>query len=298
MSTYTLGVDVGGTKIQTGLVTRSGKVVRTRRFLIQRKNKTTALASILDSIAQSINSPIRAIGVGITGLVEHPSGIVVQSPNLPDDWKRVPLQSIIKKKYKLPVVVDNDGNCAVIAEATVGAGKKKFSVLSITIGTGLGAGFVVNGKILRGSRNIIEYGHTVIADSSPRCNCGLTGHFEALVSGSAMVKLYRARTKKTKSTHDIVAGAKHADRAAKSVLRTMSHYLAVGLANSIHAYNPDVIVIGGGLSRIPILITPAISLVPQLLMDPKHQKTKIIRSRLGYDAGVIGAAFITKKKTQ
>ncbi|MBU1149301.1 ROK family protein, partial [Patescibacteria group bacterium] len=151
-------------------------------------------------------------------------------------------------------------------------------------------------KVYRGSQNIIEPGHLIIEKGGAKCKCGGVGHLESYVSGNAMVSLYKKKTGKKTSTYQIVAAAKKGERAAKSLISMMSDYLAVGLANIIYTYNPQIIVIGGGLSTVPGLINPARQKVKKLLLYPEQLKTKIVKAKTPYQSNILGAALITNQK--
>lgn len=298
MARYTLGVDVGGTKIRTGLLDRHGRVFNSQRFPLDQRNKQAALNSIIESIQSTfVRHEVSSIGIGITGLVDYKNGTVEQSPNLPRSWKKVPLKKIIERLYHVPVHVDNDAHCFALGAAHTGIGKKHHVIVALTLGTGIGAGLVINGKLFRGKSNITEFGHTTVADHSPRCSCGQFGHLEALASGQAMSALYKQRTGRYLDAFGIEAAAKRGNRAARRTITTMSHYLAIGLANAIHAYNPDLLVIGGGLSRVSLLTRPALRKVRSLLIYPQLKQTKIIIIKKLPEANVVGAALICTHST-
>lgn len=296
MNKFVLGADIGGTKVQVGLVNAQYRILATKQFPLRRRNGQEALSGIQQAVAELFSPAVKTIGVGITGVVDHKTGWSKGSVNLPHDWRQVPLKNILQKKFKVPVTIDNDAHCLALAEAIVGAGKNFKVVLSITLGTGTGSGLIVDKKIYRGAHNIMEFGHTSLSGKPPRCSCGRLGHFESLVSGPAMSKLYRALTSQTKNPFQIEGEYYLGKKLARRTLTSMSFYLAVGLANAIHAYNPDIIVLGGGLSRVKPLVRQALRHLPDLLVYPELRQTKIVVSRLGYAAGVIGAALITEHK--
>lgn len=303
MQPYTLGVDVGGTKIQVGIVNRAHRVAASGQLPNDTRSKKRAVAGIVRAVEQFFDAKkIRAIGVGITGTVDSATGTVVGAPNLPRDWRNVPLARLLTKKFKKPVRVDNDANCIAVAEAVAGRGRGHRVVLALTLGTGIGSGLVINETIYHGRLNAVEFGHTTIAADlprgragSPRCSCGRRGHFEALASGRAMQSLYRLRTGHAKSTFAITDEADAGKRPAQAVLQQMSRSLAIGLANAIQAYSPDIIVLGGGLTRVTRFIRPALRLLPAQLSLPALRQTKIVISTMGYDAGVLGAALLTER---
>ncbi|MDD5110831.1 MAG: ROK family protein [Patescibacteria group bacterium] len=284
---------MGGTKIRTGLLGTRGRVFHAQKFSLNQRNKRSVLNSIIKSIKSTfIKHEVASIGIGITGLVDHRKGVVEASPNLPRSWKKVPLKKIVERLFRVPVRVDNDAHCFALGAAHTGSGKKYPVVMALTLGTGIGAGLVINGRLYRGKCDVTEFGHTMVADRSPRCSCGHVGHLEALVSGQAMSALYRQFTGRRLNTFAIEALAKRGPSAARRTIATMSHYLAIGLANAIHAYNPDLLVIGGGLSRISLLTRPAIKKARTLLVYPRLKQTKIIVVKNLAEANVAGAALI------
>ena len=294
MQKYTLGLDIGGTKIRIGLVDNNYRVFDSKKFLFNNKNKKTVLNNIFLAIDAYDRQLIKKIGIGITGLVDPSRGISRQSPNLPRDWHDVPLKKIIEARYKIPVTVNNDVHCLALGQALAGQGKKYGTVLALTLGTGIGAGLVINKKLFTGSINVSEFGHTTVAASSPLCSCGQRGHLEALCSGKTISYFYHNYTGKRFAPNEIEALAKHGNPKAIKTLKTMSHWLAIGIANAIHAYNPDVILIGGGLSKIRSMVGPAIKSAKSRLIYPALKATKIFPIKNLAEANVMGAAILTE----
>jgi len=293
MSKYILGLDIGGTKIQSGLVNNNLKVIQSNQLIIKKRTKQQVLDNIFNSIQEYSLQDIKSIGLSITGLVDNKKGTVIRSPNLPKDFFRVPLQKIIRKKFKRPTFIENDGNCIALAEAVVGVGENHKIVFGLTLGTGIGSGLIINKKIYSGSKNIFEFGHTFISSKKQRCSCGQYGHLESFISGSGVQKTYKQLTGKSASSYEIIVMAKQGKITAKRAVNITSHYLTLGLTNIINSYNPDVIVLGGGLTAAQIIIKPAIKRLPQYLSS-EYKKTKVIISKLGYDAGILGAALLTR----
>lgn len=294
MPKYILGLDIGGTKIQTGLINNSLKVIQSSQFVMKRKTRQQALDSIFNSIKKYKSQDIKSIGISITGLVDHTKGIIIKSPNLPKKFYRVPLQKMIEHRLKQPTFIENDGNCIALAEAVVGAGRADKIVLSLTLGTGVGSGLVINKKIYNGSKGIFEFGHTFMSNDKQKCNCGQFDHLESFVSGDGIRRTYKRLTKQNKSSHKIIEEAGLGKILAKKTIKITSQYLSLGLANAINSYNPHVIILGGGLAKVRMITQPAIKNLEQYLSSPKYKKTKIIISKLGYDAGILGAALLTK----
>ncbi len=295
-----IGVDVGGTKIRAGLV-HGGKVVSSIRVETQAKRgKATVLKNIFDAIGKVIVPEAKAIGLGMAGIVDHGKGTYLRGPNFPKSFRNVPISSMVEKKFGRPAMVDNDVHCFTLAEAKVGAGKGYENVVGITFGTGIGGGIVIGGKVYRGRDNAAgEIGHTVIAyGSDVVCGCGRNAHFEAYASGSAMSRLYRRTAGKSVDALEVERAAMSGDRKAKEVLDVMADALAVGLANVIHAFNPDVIVTGGGLSAVKVLWKPVLGKLKGMLVFPQLAGTPIVRSTLGGDANVIGATLLFDGKAK
>jgi len=295
MPKYILGIDIGGTKIQTGLVNNQLKVVDSQQHLIRRRTKKQTLDSIYQSISNYNTNNIKAIGISTTGLVEAERGILIKSPNLPKSFYRVPLVKMIRQKTKKPVYIENDGNCIALAEAVVGEGRKEKVVFGLTLGTGVGGGLVIDKKLYTGAAGICEYGHIFITEDKQKCNCGLTGHLESYVCGDGISRTYKKITDgNQRSSYEIIEAANKGELKAKKTLAKTAHYLAMGLANAINSFNPNIIVIGGGLSKIKLITGPAIKNLPRYVSAYNYKQTKIKISRLGYDAGILGAALLTR----
>lgn len=280
MKKYVIGVDIGGTKIAAGLVDpRSFQIIRIATFPTQReKGRYRILANIVASI-QSVRDEIKitAIGLGSAGHVDPKKGVVHSHWSL--GWGSVPVVSILKKQFHVPVYVDNDANCFTLAESLRGAGKGLPIVAGMTLGTGVGGGIVMNGKIYHGRDSSAgEVGHMIIRgfdQKALRCTCQVRGHLEVYGSGSARTRLEHVRGR-----------AKADEEIARAV--------AIGAANLITIINPDCIIIGGGAGLRPGLVPRIKKHLAPLLYDKQFQTTKIRRAKLGRDAGIIGAALLTR----
>jgi glucokinase len=297
--TPVIGVDVGGTKIAAGVVSPSGKILFSVRVSTQQHRSAARVReNIFEAIRLCAEECMpRAIGVGITGAVDPERGISFHSSNLPKSWKGVPLARILSRHFHVPVFIDNDANAIGLAEATWGKARRAQTALILTLGTGVGSVYIHRGGVVHGKTGAgAEFGHTIISERKVQCSCGKYGHFEALVSGPAMIRLYRLRTKKQKSTHDIVAEARRGKREARAVLEEMREYLGIGLANALHAFNPHIVVIGGGLANIPFLTRDLQGLVRPLLMDQKaFGGIRIVKSSIQHTAGILGGAALTMR---
>src|SRR5512142_2137304 len=175
-----IGLDVGGTKIRAGVIARDGKILFSAKIPTETpRGKSVVLENIVKSVRAVWRNDVAAI-------VDHEKGIYRQGPNLPASFKNVPVAAILRRKFHVPVSVDNDVHCFTLAEAKFGAAKRFSTVVGLTLGTGIGGGIVMDGRLFRGRNNAAgEIGHMTVASSGPaRCGCGRTGHFEAYGSGS------------------------------------------------------------------------------------------------------------------
>jgi glucokinase len=287
-----IGLDLGGTKLAGIICTPDGKIQMDVQVPTEAaKGKAQVIANIKKAIRmlkESRKTTIRAIGIGAPGPILYDKGIVVEAPNLPG-WHHVNLKKILEKEFRVPVFVDNDANCATLAEAHFGAGKNVTNFIYVTVSTGIGGGIIINKELYRGIQGCAgEFGHMkIIPEGGPLCGCGRTGCLEALASGSAM---------KRESGIDAIAlelAARQGDLKAQAVIRQAAHYLAIGIANLVNIFNPQLVIIGGGVSNMR-----------ELLLDPIHEElknyalalpaknVKIVRAKLGTKAGVLGAAAL------
>jgi glucokinase len=294
---FAIGVDVGGTKIHAGLVSIRGTVLASRRLPSGVSGgKKEVLRGIETSIAAVWKTGVKAIGLGMAGLTDPKKGIYVEGPNLPESFRNVEICRLLRKKFGVPTFIDNDVHCFTLAEALFGSAKGHRAVVGITLGTGIGGGIVMDGAIYRGRDNAAgEIGHmTLDIESGAVCGCGRRGHFEALASGSAMSNLYAAATGRTVDAPEVEAAAMRGEEEAVRVLDRMATALAAGIANAIHALNPDMITVGGGLANANALWKPALSRIEEFVVYPALRKTPVVRAKLGDDANIIGAAWLAK----
>ncbi|MFC1540509.1 ROK family protein [Candidatus Margulisiibacteriota bacterium] len=286
-----IGIDLGGSKIAGVLTTPSGKVLMDVHIPTEsRKGKAQVIKNIKKAIRTLIQSKkvrIKAIGIGAPGPILYEKGIVVEAPNLPG-WKNVNLKKIIKKEFRVPVFVDNDANCAALAEAWFGAGRFVRHFIYITISTGIGGGIIIDKKIYRGvTGSAGEFGHMTIDINGPKCGCGKFGHLEALASGTA---LKRMTGLDAISAH---LAAHQGDKKAQKAIKEIAKHLAVGIANLVNIFNPELVVVGGGLSNMwQDLIIPVKKEFRKHSLILPAKSVKVVRAKLGTNAGVLGAAAL------
>lgn len=306
---YYAGLDLGGTFIKCGIVTSRGDVIAKDKIPTGRERHYTEIAkdmaNLVSGLAKKANVKLSGVGIGSPGTIDSSKGVIVYSNNIA--WENVPLSSEIKKILNLPTYITNDANAAALGESFAGAGRDYRDSVLITLGTGVGGGVVIDGKLFEGNMSAgAELGHHVIERNGRRCTCGRLGCFEAYASASALIK--RAKdlidTEKTSlaSYKDINAKvifdeAKRKDRLANRVIDEYFDYLAEGIANIANIFRPEAILIGGGLSAEGEYITkPLQSRVDKLIYGGNEYAPVLIKTAiLGNDAGLIGAAKLAMK---
>ncbi len=294
-----IGVDIGGTKIQAGLVTNKGKILKKSRLATEAKRGKKAILSNLKRCLQEIWSPdVKGIGVGIAGLVDHNKGVFLSGPNFSASFSDIPLAAWLKRAFGVSAKIDNDVHCFTLGEAYFGAGRGRRSVVGMTLGTGIGGGWVIDGNLYRGRNNAAgEIGHmTVSQETAAVCGCGRSGHFEALGAGPAQTSLYRRITGKDLLPGEIEDRARSGETAAKEVMNIAASWLGTGLANIIHIMNPDIIIVGGGISRNRLLWPTMLRTMKQGVIYPALRSTPVVRAALGDDANILGAALLLSDK--
>ncbi|KPJ64964.1 hypothetical protein AMJ44_11720 [candidate division WOR-1 bacterium DG_54_3] len=286
-----MGIDLGGTKIGGVLATPSGKVLMDVHIPTEAgKGKKQVIENIKKAIRMLIRShkvKIKAIGIGAPGPILYEKGIVIEAPNLPG-WKRVNLRKILKKEFKVPVFVDNDANCAALAESWFGAGKFVKHFIYMTVSTGIGGGIIINKRIYRGAIGSAgEFGHMIVDPNGPKCGCGNFGCLEALASGSAL------RRKTGMDAISLELAARQGDKKAQKAIQEIGHYLAIGIANLVNAFNPERVIIGGGLSNMKeLLFAPIKKDFKKYALTLPAKSVRIVRAKLGTKAGVLGAVAL------
>ena len=303
-----VSVDLGGTNLRLGAVDASGRVLSRDRakmgtYRLKRDLLDDLYTRIKDFMgpAEACGRP-RAISLGFAGYTDSNRGLIYFAPNV-GGLRNIDVGRYLRKRLRLPVFVENDANCAALGEYCKGAGRGSRNLFMFTLGTGVGGGFVVNGEIWRGALGTAgEIGHTIVMAGGPRCSCGNRGCLEAFASATALVKEYRrkkaggrpraGRKPAGKITARHVADlARRGDRAANGAVMYAARGLGMGIANVFNLLNPEVILIGGGVSRAgSVLIRPAVKEARRIVFAPLAPRLKVKRAVLGDDAALIGAA--------
>jgi glucokinase len=306
-----VGFDVGGTKIAAGIVTEGGRVVHKEVVATPQPSDATALQCTLVELAHKLRNShpgIMAIGVGAAGLIDWPTGHIRWAPN--SSYRDLPLQRILTAETGLPTAVENDANAAAWAETRVGAGAGYRDAIVLTVGTGIGGGFILDGKLFRGQTGIGgEVGHLIVNPAGQvQCGCGLTGCLEAMASGTALGRIGRAAAAidptgmiavmangaSNVTGETVFDAARLGDLAARSLFDQIGFWLGVGIASLVSLFDPEIVVITGGLILTgDLLLSPTQSSFERFVFARYNRVLPLILpARLGTDAGLIGAALL------
>lgn len=293
---WTVGLDVGGTKVLGGLVAEDGQVAATLRRDTPVGEGAAGILATMAAVTRELmagsSGPVQGVGVSTAGHVEAGTGTVIDgTPNLPG-WAGTPVAAWLSEAVGLPVCADNDANAAAWAEAWCGAGKGLRTVVAVTLGTGFGGGVVDAGHVLRGARGGgAELGHMILVPDGRACNCGRFGCVEAYLSGTALGREAARLWGADADAHVLFARAEAGDRLALQVLETFSAQLASVMVSLTSLFDPDVILIGGGLSRQGEAYLPRMRARMDLMLAGRRWSSDLVRlAALGEAAGFIGAA--------
>lgn len=281
-----LGVDLGGTNIDVGIVNKSGKVLSKIRFLTEvNKGKKQVLNNIFQAIEEMINDKIKGIGIGVPSLVDNKKGVVYETTNIPG-WDKINLKQIIQKKFKKPVFVDNDANCFVMAEHKYGAAKSNKNVVGIVIGTGLGSGLILNGKLYRG---ILGAGGEI--GVIPYKGISL----ENYAAGAALKRLSNYMGKRMNASQLCKLAAKR-NAFAKQVFDEYGTNISVVISMVYSMLTPDMIVLGGGVAKaFPYFKQSMLREVKKSTFNALRSKITVVKGKVK-DAGIVGAAMLCYEK--
>ncbi len=313
---YTIGIDVGGTNLKAGLVNEHFEIEATARMPLCWES-AEKFADDLVSLAKEAAAQkgisldeISAIGIGVPGQVDNKKGLIVKTVNIP--IRDLPIAEMMRKQWDVPVYLGNDADCAALGEYYHFEDREIDNLILVTLGTGVGTGLILNGRIHRGVNGCAgEGGHIVLVAGGEPCTCGRRGCWERYSSATALIRMTKEAMEQDKSSllwalsnhgENVTGvtpfeGAKAGDQAALGVLDRYVTYLAEGLTNLINLLQPEVIAIGGGVSAADDawLLDPVRRKVEELRIDKEGSvHTQIVKARMGNDAGIIGAALLGK----
>lgn len=321
---FIVGIDLGGTNIAAGAMPTDGtREIAMRMAPTHGEEGSGAVVERIVRMIEDVIEQTRAetgaersdflgVGIGSPGPLDRARGIVIESPNL--GWRDFPLRDAVASRVSLPCALDNDANCATLGEWWCGAAKGGRNVVGMTIGTGIGGGLILDGKLYHGSSDGAgEIGHTTIDPTGRRCKCGNYGCLEAYASGPAIAE--RAREELEVDGHSILhtmvdgdiskitaqvvfEASKRGDPVATAVVRDTAHFLGVGLSNLINIFNPDMVVVAGGVTQAgDLLFDPLRAEVKRRAFKSSVDACRIVPGALPLSAGVVGAVATFRAQT-
>jgi glucokinase len=308
-----LGIDLGGSKILSAVISSQAEVLsRDHTVTPAPEGHEAVIQSIQKSVHRALQeaevdlSALAAVGIGAPGISNPETGVLFTSPNLPG-WHDIPLRGIIEERLGKRSFLINDANAAALGELHFGAARGTRNFIYITISTGIGAGIIIDGRIYTGAIGAAgEIGHMTIDDDGPICNCGNKGCWETLASGTALAREARHRIEAGAATsilehaggdvrkvspEAVHSAARQGDSLARELIARTSYYIGIGLANLINIFNPELMVIGGGLSNIgDMLLEPAFKVAGERAYKQSFRAVRFASPALGRNSGVVGAA--------
>lgn len=312
---WTVGVDFGGTNIKVGWVTAAGRV--SRHLVLATRDHATpdafvaGLEGAIDRLATLLGfsaRQVRGVGVGAPGLIDGERGVIHRLVNVPGGWPGVPLRRLLERRLGCPCAVDNDVNVMALGEWRYGAGRGTQHSVYVTLGTGVGGGLVIDGKLVRGAAGSAgEIGHAIVDPDGPPCSCGSRGCLEALIGTTAILRRARQAIRDGSRTLAMLAGrqrgrlspevvsraARAGDRAARRIWRDVGVSLGIGLSNVINLLNPERIVLGGGVANAWTWFGPSMrATVRRRAFTVPAGACRIVRASLGDHAGIVGGAIL------
>ncbi|MET0016870.1 ROK family protein [Oscillibacter sp.] len=309
-----VGIDVGGTNLKAGLVDEAGRLLATRKiplgmfqgeeYFVRKLAELTAQVSRDGGV---VPGELKYVGMGIPGAVAE--GDVLYTCNIP--LQNVPIGRLFSQYLDVPVLLENDANCAAVGEYFGGAGRGTKNFAVVTLGTGIGGGFILGGKLYAASGMAGEVGHMVVEKGGVLCNCGRRGCWEAYASATGLIRMTKeamerdresllweeSKDGKVVSGRTSFAAAMRGDETARALCRTYVEYLAAGIVNLLNILQPEVLAIGGGVSEAEdeLLLTPLREIVNQESYAAHcGGKATVVKAELGNDAGIIGAALLKR----
>ena len=308
MDRAVIGVDLGGTNLRTALVSPDGEILDKHKEATQAADGwMKVVARLIDNIKRQKEKgaqngmEVSSVGVGAPGVILVNKGIVVKSPNFPD-WNNLPLKNELEKALNIPVFIENDANAAALGEKWRGAGRDVASMILLTLGTGVGGGIILDNKVWHGADGMAgEIGHMTLIPDGRSCTCGNNGCLEMYASARGIVRSYReelekrnlSATAKDITSEKVYQAAREGDAVARGVMKDMGRMLGIGIASLINIFNPERVVIGGGVKDAwSLFIGATHEEIMKRAFQVPAERTEIVPSSLGDDAGMVGAAAV------
>ena len=309
MSTF-VAVDIGGTHIRAAAYEPDNITPLTHKRTRSYGKQPGTFGRLVEAIkaAWPADRTVKAIGMASPGPLDPSTGTVLATPNIPE-WQDFPLTEKLSQHFGVPAYLDNDANLAALGEWKFGAGRGHHNLLYLTISTGIGGGVIINDRLLHGHHGLAaELGHVTVLAGGPVCPCGQRGHLEALAAGPAIVQYVREKLEAgTKSelqsdanlnAYEVAQAARNGDALAKSAYARAGEYLGIGVASFLHAFDPSIVIFGGGVSQSgPLLFDPFEISLQKHVFNPRYLENLVITTAaLGDDAGLLGALALAQLK--
>ncbi len=315
MNTFRLigALDIGGTKILAGLIDQQGRLLARRRV---ETGATGGAEEVVARASATLNellcevgadrAALQVIGCSVPGPLDSERGVVIFSPNL--GWRNVPFVELLSRQFDVPIIIEDDARCAALGEARMGAARGAQCAVYVTISTGIGSGVVIGGRLYRGAHGCAgEVGHMTLDSKGPMCSCGNRGCFEALASGSAIAARAREAIMRGNETllarydpaqltaNEVMQAAAAGDALAKQIIETAGEYIGIGLAAVACAFDPEVIVVGGGAASGNGLLARARETFAARAIPPLDALVSIVPAALGGESALWGAALLVSQ---
>ena len=316
---YIVGIDLGGTNVRAAVTDRAGKILgEGREPSLAMEGADLTIPQIIKAIRSALSnagvdaSRVAGIGMGVPGWHNSREGIVLWSPNF-KDWHGVQLLAPIKEDLGVPAFMGNDVNVAALGEFNFGAGRDVKSLVMLTLGTGIGGGIILDGRLWLGANDgAAEIGHTVVVPDGPVCSCGRRGHLEALACRDAIIeraarKIQMGRPSVLVEDADwplwsvtpaaIAKAAEAGDEVAVETMAETAYYVGVGISNAINLLNPEMVIVGGGIAQAgDVLWGPLLRTVQALALTQSRRVCRVVPAELGDDAGIMGGVTLVMQE--
>ena len=307
-----VAIDVGGTQLRAAAYQHDQLEPLTHNRIETKAKEPNAFGRLIDLI-EGIwpkNMKVDAIGVSSPGPVDPHNGIVIMTPNI-KEWRDFPITAKLSEHVGVPAYLENDANLAALGEWKFGAGRGHHNVLYLTVSTGVGGGVIIEDRLLQGFHGLAaELGHTTVQANGPLCGCGQPGHLEAFSSGTGIERFVAEQLKagresilpidKKNSAYTIAKAAKQGDTLSIEAYQIAGTYLGIGVANFLHAFDPSIVIFGGGVSQSGLLLFDSFNeSLKQRVFHPRYlEKLVIARAELGDNSGLLGARALAEFKLQ
>lgn len=307
-----VAIDVGGTQLRAAAYQHDQLEPLTHNRIETKAKEPNAFGRLIDLI-EGIwpkNMKVDAIGVSSPGPVDPHNGIVIMTPNI-KEWRDFPITAKLSEHFGVPAYLENDANLAALGEWKFGAGRGHHNVLYLTVSTGVGGGVIIEDRLLQGFHGLAaELGHTTVQANGPLCGCGQPGHLEAFSSGTGIERFVAEQLKagresilpidKKNSAYTIAKAAKQGDTLSIEAYQIAGTYLGIGVANFLHAFDPSIVIFGGGVSQSGLLLFDSFNeSLKQRVFHPRYlEKLVIARAELGDNSGLLGARALAEFKLQ